>query len=531
MKNAVIYARYSSDRQNEMSIEGQIDECRRYAKEHDLLIVQEYIDRAQTATTDRRPNFLHMIDDSEDGGFEIILVYQLDRFSRNKDDSGYYKKILAKRGVKVVSAKELISEDSSGIITEGMLETINAWFSKQLSEKVTRGMYQRAKQCKYNGGCMTFGYAANDEGFYIPDEVKAPIVTEIFERISEGQTAKSIIDDLNERGIKTSRGKTFGKSSLQKMLRNERYKGIYIYGDVRIPDGMPRLVSDELFEDVQDVLGDKAHHGHRPATEDYILTGKLFCGHCKDLMKGTSGTSRTGKIHRYYTCSNAPKKCDKKNVRKEVLEPIILKTCRDLLTDEVIDSVVAAVEEQNKADQESPALIRIRGDIKNTEKKIEKLLDQIEEGSGSTRIAERLKKREDELDILKKELKKEEARQLKLDPALVRSFLLSLRNYSRDDLTYQKMLIKAFVDRIYLYDDHFTILLSHSGRKGKATKNEVREVERYFDQSGSITAEYGVPTQEHRSDKSSCSFFLTSNIPLQGLRIHCSSVIMYCAIS
>ena len=82
---------------------------------------------------------------------------------------------------------------------------------------------------------------------------------------------------------------------------------------------------------------------------------------------------------------------------------------------------------------------------------------------------------------------------MKLDPALVRSFLLSLRNYSRDDLTYQKMLIKAFVDRIYLYDDHFTILLSHSGRKGKATKNEVREVERYFDQSGSITAEYGVP--------------------------------------
>ena len=119
IKNAVIYARYSSDRQNEMSIEGQIEECRRYAMEHDFVIVQEYIDRAQTATTDKRPNFLRMIDDSEDSGFEIILVYQLDRFSRNKDDSGYYKKILAEHGVKVVSAKEIISEDSSGIITEG----------------------------------------------------------------------------------------------------------------------------------------------------------------------------------------------------------------------------------------------------------------------------------------------------------------------------------------------------------------------------------------------------------------------------
>ena len=102
MKNAVIYARYSSDRQNETSIEVQIEECRRYAIEHDLLVVQEYIDRAQTATTDRRPNFLRMIDDSENGTFEIILVYQFDRFSRNKDDSGYYKKILAKHGVREI---------------------------------------------------------------------------------------------------------------------------------------------------------------------------------------------------------------------------------------------------------------------------------------------------------------------------------------------------------------------------------------------------------------------------------------------
>ena len=156
MKNAVIYARYSSDRQNETSIEGQIEECRRYAIEHDLLVVQEYIDRAQTATTDRRPNFLRMIDDSENGTFEIILVYQFDRFSRNKDDSGYYKKILAKHGVRVVSAKEMISDDSAGIITEGMIETLNAWFSKQLSEKVTRGMYQRAQQCKYNGGTYIY---------------------------------------------------------------------------------------------------------------------------------------------------------------------------------------------------------------------------------------------------------------------------------------------------------------------------------------------------------------------------------------
>ena len=90
MTNAVIYARYSSDKQNEMSIEGQIEECRKYAEENDLIVLQEYVDRALTATSDKRPNFLRMIDDSRERNFEIILVYQLDRFARNKNDSGYY---------------------------------------------------------------------------------------------------------------------------------------------------------------------------------------------------------------------------------------------------------------------------------------------------------------------------------------------------------------------------------------------------------------------------------------------------------
>ena len=184
MKNAVIYARYSSDRQNEMSITGQIAECRKFAEENDLIILQEYIDRALTATSDRRPSFLKMIEDSKDGYFDTILVYQLDRFARNKNDSGYYKKILADNGVKVVSAKEQISSDSSGVITEGLIEVFAEYFSRQLSEKVTRGMYLRADQCKYNGGTKTFGYAIDPEGYYVLDEISSPIVKEIFERIA-----------------------------------------------------------------------------------------------------------------------------------------------------------------------------------------------------------------------------------------------------------------------------------------------------------------------------------------------------------
>ena len=410
MKNAVIYARYSSDRQNEMSIEGQLRECRSYAQKNDMLVIEEYIDRAQTATTDKRPNFLRMIQDSENRTFEVILVYQLDRFARNKNDSGYYKKILSNNGVRVISAKEQIASDSSGVITEGMLEIVADWFSKQLSEKVTRGMMQNAEKCKYNGGTMTFGYTVDNDGHYILDEQRAPIVKEIFERIANGETAASICADLNRRGIRTIKGNVFVKNSLQNMIRNEKYKGIYSFGGVRVPDGMPRIVSDELFDEVQDALEHRSSMT-RPVSDNYLLTGKLYCGYCTKPMIGTSGTSKTGKVHRYYICQNTigkVKKCDKRSVRKDFIESQVISICLASLTDDIIDTVVDSVVAQNNIDQESPELVRLRAEIKAIEKKIDELIDQVEAGVHSPRFARRLEEREAELETLKKQKRIEE---------------------------------------------------------------------------------------------------------------------------
>lgn len=104
-KRVVIYARFSSHSQTEQSIEGQLRECYEYAKRQDLLVVAEYIDRALTGTTDKRPEFLRMIDDSKKKTFDYVLVYQLDRFARNRYDSANYKAKLKKNGVRVLSAK------------------------------------------------------------------------------------------------------------------------------------------------------------------------------------------------------------------------------------------------------------------------------------------------------------------------------------------------------------------------------------------------------------------------------------------
>lgn len=119
---AVIYARYSSDNQREASIEGQLRECMEYAAQNDITVIANYIDRALTATSDNRPDFQRMIKDSYKHCFDMIIVWKLDRFSRDRYDSANYKHILKKNGVKVVSAKENISEGPEGIILESMLE-------------------------------------------------------------------------------------------------------------------------------------------------------------------------------------------------------------------------------------------------------------------------------------------------------------------------------------------------------------------------------------------------------------------------
>ena len=156
--NGVIYARYSSDNQREESIEGQLRECNDFAKRNDITIIDSYIDRAFSATTDKRPAFQKMIKDSAKNMFDVIIVQKLDRFARNRYDSARYKAQLRKNGVKVISANENISEGSEGIILESVLEGMAEYYSADLSEKVIRGLTENAIKCKFNSDPITFGF-------------------------------------------------------------------------------------------------------------------------------------------------------------------------------------------------------------------------------------------------------------------------------------------------------------------------------------------------------------------------------------
>ena len=178
-KKVVIYARFSSHSQTEQSIEGQLRECYLYAKKNDFIILHEYIDRAMTGTNDKRPEFLKMIDDSKKKEFDYVLVYQLDRFARNRYDSATYKAKLKKNGVRVLSAKENISDDASGVLMESVLEGMAEYYSAELSQKVRRGIHESLLKGNYIGGYILYGYDVVDKK-YVINKTEAGIVEKIF---------------------------------------------------------------------------------------------------------------------------------------------------------------------------------------------------------------------------------------------------------------------------------------------------------------------------------------------------------------
>jgi len=242
---AVIYARYSSDSQREESVEGQIREYTEYAKHNSITIVGTYLDRTLSAKTNNRPEFQRMIKDSAKNIFDVVIVWKLDRFSRDRYDSAHYKRILKKNGVKIISAKENISDEPEGIILESMLEGMTDWYSAELSEKIRRGQKENALNGKNNGGGIPLGYILGADQKLLVDPLTAPLVQEAFPRYAEGETVRAIVESFNEHGLTTKENQPFNMNSFNVLFNNRKYIGEYKYQDIIIPGGVPALVSVE----------------------------------------------------------------------------------------------------------------------------------------------------------------------------------------------------------------------------------------------------------------------------------------------
>ena len=475
---AVIYARYSSDNQREESIEGQIRECTAYAEKNGITIVKHYIDRAISAKTDNRPEFQQMIKDSDKKLFDIVLVWKLDRFARNRYDSARYKTQLKKNGVKLMSATEIISEGPEGIILESVLEGYAEYYSADLSEKVIRGMTENALKGKFTGGAIPFGYIINADHRFEIDPLTAPFVAEIFQRYNDGQTMREIRDWLNEKGVKNQRGGLMTFNTIQHMLNNRRYIGELKYRDVLIPDAIPSIVSAELFNDVQEKIAkNKKAPARRKAEDDYLLTTKLFCGYCGALMFGESGTSRTGEVHRYYKCATAKKHkgCKKKTVRKQWLEDLVVNQTMQLVKDDAaMESIIAKVMElQNKENTNIPLYEK---QLRDAESGIQNMLNAIQAGILTSSTKERLEQLEETKRELETRIAEEKLAKPKVTEEFIRFWLLRFRKLDMSLKDQRQALVDTFINAIYLYDDKVLITFNYKEGTQTVTFGEATEV-------------------------------------------------------
>jgi len=460
--NIVIYARFSSHAQNEQSIEGQLKTCYEYSERNGYKVIGEYIDRAISGTVaENRPEFMRMITDSAKRQFQAVLVYQLDRFARNRYDSATFKAKLKKNNVKVLSARENISDDASGILMESVLEGMAEYYSAELAQKVTRGLKINAEKCLSNGGGRFLGYNVDKDRRFVINDEEAVIVRQIFDQYIAGKTMAEIINYLNDSGVKTSRGNIYNKNSIRRILLNKRYCGVYIYDDVEVPDGMPRIIDDETFEQAQIILekNKKAPARSKAIDEHYLLSTKIFCAFCGAALNGDSGHSKTGAIHQYYKCASIRKKekCEKSTVRKAYIEDFVINETLKILTPERIDEISKAIEERCEKERNTAALKRLNKLIRENEKATANLVKSLEAGRVVDVIYNQIEKRQYEKADLEAQLAREKIQMPILKYEQMKFFFEKFTKGKLTDITFRQMLVDVLIARIELSNDQVTI--------------------------------------------------------------------------
>ncbi|MCM1122040.1 MAG: recombinase family protein [Eubacterium sp.] len=469
--NAVIYARYSSHNQTEQSIEGQLRDCYAFAERQGLQVVGEYIDRAITGRTDDRPEFQRMIADARKRQFQRVVVWKLDRFARDRYDSAIYKHKLKQYGVKVLSAMENIGEGSTGVILEALLEGMAEQYSLDLSEKVLRGQRESRLKGHFLGGHTPMGYKVENMRLVV-DERTAPTVRYIFEEYAKGTPKKQIIAELNARGIRNSAGKPLTDSSIQGLLKNKKYIGIYEHGGEKVAGGCDALIDEELFNKVQKRI-DKVKHAPAAskAKTKYLLQGKIFCGYCGSSMNGESGRGRLGDTYYYYSCRKRKKQhaCDKKNEKKDYIEwYVVEQTVEYVLTPERIEYIATELVAQYQKDCGSDRVEAYEKQLERINAEISRLVDTLAVCPAAARqpIFDKMEnldveKREVEIDLAKLRV------QAKAHPTedQIIEWLQQFCKGDPLDIDFREKIIDTFINAVYLYDDKVVIYYNIEGSK------------------------------------------------------------------
>lgn len=518
--NVVVYARFSSENQRDESIDSQLRAAKQFCKQKNYQIIEHYIDRAKSATTDKRPEFQRMIKDSEDGLFEYVIVHKLDRFSRDKYDSIRYKTKLKNNGIKVISILENLDDSPESIILESVIEGMAEYYSKNLSREVQKGLRENAYKCKHTGGLPPLGYNVNPiSKKYELNQEEAKAVKMIYQMYLEDYTSGNIIKKLNELGYRTKKNSEWTKNSLISILRNEKYTGVYIYNRsaakdnrgkrnnhkaksaeeiIRNEGGMPKIIDAEIFEQVRVKMEERKKSPSQAMTRTtYLLSGlvKCECGHSmhgnvrRAKRKNING-EKTKPPYVSYRCGCRKTKssivCNNTEIRKEYLEEYVMSELEKMIvSDNAIQEIVNIVNNysENKISEKEEVKKRLEVGKNEIEKRIGNIIKAITMGFASMELKSELERLEEEksrleLNIIRADVKSETEKVMDDD---VRDQLKNLRYFLLNrDLVEVKKFMKSVIKEIVVSKEgvEVTFNLLSSFVKENETYNINKKIKR-----------------------------------------------------
>ena len=399
---AANYGRCSSQRQAErdLSVPAQLEHAGEYARRRGYVVVGEYTDNGFSGSDMRRPGLQRMLACARAGQLDVVVVWDLSRFTRNLADQLRLINELRGLDVRIESIREPSQAGAAGNLTLNLFGLINEFQLMKLSEDTQRGMRRNASLGNYNGGTVPTGYARGPaKGALVVDPVWAPVVRELFRLALRGNGAASIARMFNDKGQPTRRGRRWSKNAVLTILRNERYTGTAVWGKrqegkfatetldpVRVPRAHPAIVSAADFAAVQVGISSRRRERLHPwrQASTYLLSGLVFCGHCGSALAGHG--AKSNRFH-YYGCQKKMKQgataCPAKLLRAERLEAQVADQLRDVvLTQGNLERLLGFVNEElaGGVDVLAEELGAVEAQLTQAERKLGNLYDAIASG-------------------------------------------------------------------------------------------------------------------------------------------------------
>ena len=484
-KKAVFYGRFSSHLQHETSIEAQRNIVTKFAMQNGYDITAEYIDRAKSGTTTaKRDRFNQMILDSANRGFQYVIVSKIDRFARNVKDFYLNEDKLSQNGVKLISVAEPFDDDTmAGTIIKALGVAAADGFSKNLSTEVRKGFMVNAGRCRHNGGKPPLGYDVDSAtGHLIINEEEAKTVRLIFDMYVQGNGYNTICKKLNEMGCKTKLNSDFGKNSLYDILRNEKYKGVYVYNKragksnshakkddseiVRKEGGVPAIISTEVFDKAATLMSfNKRTSGAATAKHNYLLSGLVKCGQCGCSMSGCAKKNGKGYVSNTYRCGHKPSSsCENKEIKSDDLDAFVMNRITSLLfTKANIPVLLKQVQELSaeRCNGLNDEIMEYNRRLKAITNKKNNIITALEQGEYSHSIMNRISELETNEATIKEQvntIQGKKAVSVTEDElrAAVNVFSAYVLSGSSPEC---RIFIRSIVDKVVVYNDHAEVSL------------------------------------------------------------------------